>query len=327
MYNICILGNTGKKIEDAYSWFVKTTYQGMVLNGHNVYGFDYKSHSFSEIRNFLFDKTPDIIFTHLTMHNHKDKFDMMEIFDSLRSLYGTKIIHTLQDARPDPRYKGDISHAFDLALVSQTENIEKFKKMWNIPVYYWPYSSLTYDKMGSYKENLDFKMPVFPGNPYSHSDRSEFIRKLQNIMNIKIIQTKSKDDIRGRTLDFSASSPCVLGLCTRYDEKIYGYNEVRPYQYMGAGAIMIMRDYEVNKEIFPNDMYFGFDSYKDPNVVKELWQKIQKMSHDEKNRMRERAFNFIQKYHSSKVRMAQTIELIGGKRDKLDIFLDELQGV
>jgi len=124
--------------------------------------------------------------------------------------------------------------------------------------------------MGKYRPELDYKMPVFPGNPNSHLDRSEFLRKLQNIMKIKIIFTKSGEDIRNKTLDFSASSPCVLGLCTRYDKKIYGYNEVRPYQYMGAGALMIMRDYNINKYIFPKDIYFGFDDYKNPEVVKEL---------------------------------------------------------
>lgn len=127
-YKICILGNTGKNINQAYSWFVKTAAEGMRLNGHEVVGFDYKSHSIEQIRDFLFDCEADIIFTHLTMHQHHNKYDMMEIFDELRSLTGTIIIHTMQDARSEPRYTGDISHAFDLALVAQTENIEKFQK-------------------------------------------------------------------------------------------------------------------------------------------------------------------------------------------------------
>lgn len=320
-YRIVILGNTGKDIRKAYSWFVKTTYEGMTLNGHEVVGFDYKSHSIDQIRDFLFSYQPDILFTHLTMHKHHDSFDMMDIFDSLRNLYDTKVIHTMQDARPNPRYSGDISHAFDLALVAQTENIEKFQKKWKIPVYYWPYSSLTYKDMGKYRPELDFKKPVFPGNPMSHPDRSAFIKKLQSVMDIKIIQTKSKDDIRDKTLNFAASSPCVLGLCTGYDKNIWGYNEVRCWQFMGAGSIMIMRDYECNKYIFPPNLYFGFDSYKDPKIVKSIWNKIKRMSDKDKNDMRKKAFDFIQSYHSSKVRMAQTIEVIEGKREKLDIFL------
>jgi len=126
-YKICILGNTGNNPLSAYSWFVRTTANGMKENDHEVYGFDYKKHSIDKIQDFLFDLKPDILFTHLTMHEHHDKYDIMEIFDSLRSLYDTKIIHTMQDARDEPRYNGDISHAFDLALVSQIQNIKKFE--------------------------------------------------------------------------------------------------------------------------------------------------------------------------------------------------------
>ena len=48
------------------------------------------------------------------------------------------------------------------------------------------------------------------------------------------------------------------------------------------------------------------------------------MTDNEKNDMRQKAFDFVQKYHSSKERMRQTIELIEEKRDKLDIFLEDI---
>lgn len=321
-YKIVILGNTGNNIDKAYSWFCLTLSQGLKLNGHEVVGFDYKSHSIEQIRDFLFDYKPDILFTHLTMHGHHDKFTMMEVFDNLRSLFGTIIIHTLSDARTEPRYSGDISHAFDMALISTYKNINKFQKYWNIPIHYWPYSSLTYNSRGKYKKELDFGKPVFPGNPGSHKDRANFIQKLQSNMDVKVIKTKSKDDIRGRTLDFSASNPCVLCLSTRY-EMNNGFTDVRKYQFGGAGAIMICRPHDIASKIIPDNLWFPFYSYDNRGVeqVKEYWDKIKKMGDNEKNKMKQKVFDFIQKYHSSKVRMQQTIELIEGKRDKLDIFL------
>jgi len=321
-YKIVILGNTGNNPFDAYSWFVRTTAQGFYLNGHEVVGFDYKSHSIEQIRDFLFDYKPNILFTHLTFHNKHDKFTIMDIFNNLRSLIGTIVIHTLSDARTEPRYNGDISHAFDMALISTYKNIDKFQKYWNIPVYYWPYSSLTYDSRGKYKKELDFKKPVFPGNPGSHKDRTEFVQKLQSNMDIKVIKTKSKDDIRNRTLNFSASSSAVLCLSTRY-EMNNGFTDVRPYQFGGSGSIMICRPHDIQKYIIPEDLYFTFYSYDNKGLeqVKEHWEKIKKMSDNEKDEMKQKVFDFIQKYHSSKVRMAQTIELIEGKREKLDIFL------
>lgn len=322
---ICILGNTGNKIEKAYSWFVCTTWQGLTLNGHEVVGFDYKSHTIEQIQEFLFSYQPHILFTHLTFHKHHNMYDMMEIFDSLRNLYDTKIIHTLSDAREEPRYKGDISNAFDMALISTYYNVEKFQNYWKVPVYYWPYSSLTYEKMGNYKKELDFGKPVFPGNPYSHEDRTKFLNMLKSEMDIKIIKTKSKDDIRNRTLDFSVSSPCVLCLSTRYDMN-NGFTDTRKFQYGGAGAIMLCRPHEYGYKIIPEDMWFTFKSYDKDGIkeIKEHWNKIEKISNFEKNNLRIKIFNFMQKYHSSKVRMKQTIELIEGKRNKLDIFLDEI---
>lgn len=323
-YKICILGNTNSDPRKAYSWFCKTTAQGLVLNGHEVIGFDYKSHSIDKIHDFLIKHKFDILFTHLTFHGHHKVEKILEIFDEVRSCFDTKIIHTMQDARPEPRYKGDVSFAFDLALVGQKQNIDKFSRSWNIPVYYWPYSSMTYDRMSKYNKRYDFGVPVFPGNPDSHQDRKEFLRKLDSIMKIRILRTKSGVDIREKNLEFSRSTPCVLGLCTRYDWPLYGYFEVRPWQYLGAGACMIIRPYKDFHKVVDQKYYYSIDSYsmQAAHQVRDHWHRIQK----DKNtiKLRQEVFDFIQKYHSSKVRMQQTIEVIEGKREKLNIFLDEI---
>lgn len=319
----CILGNTGKNVRTAYSWFCKTTAQGLMLNNCNVVGYDYKSHTIDQIYNFLRDGKFDILFTHLTFHRHHNTEKILEIFDEIRTCLDTKIIHTMQDARTEPRYKGDISFAFDMALVGQIKNIPKFKKYWKIPVYYFPYASMTYDRMGYYKKELDFRLPVFPGNPNSHPDRADFLKKLQSKMRFKIISTKSPEDIRKETLNFSKSNPCVLGFCTRYEQPLYGYYEVRPWQYLGAGACMILRPYKGFENVIDPKLYYSINSYSvnDAERVAKYWKKIQKENHDS---MRENAFNFVQKYHSSMVRIKQVIEILEDKREKLNIFLDEI---
>lgn len=319
-YNICILGNTGKNPFTAYSWFVKTVAQGFCLNGHNIFGLDYKSHTIEQIEKFLFNNDIDILFTHLTFHRHHDSFRIMELFDNLRRLNGTIVIHTMNDARSEPRYTGNISSAFDLALVGQYENIEKFQNYWKIPVYYWPYSGLTYSKMGEYNSKLDFGKPVFPGSPNSHSDRTKFLEKLKNKIDMKIIPTKSKEDIRDHTHDFSISNPCVLGLCTGYEYPIKGYFDVRPIQFLSSSAIMIMRKYENMDKVIPDELYYpiyGYDD-KDADQVKEYWEEIKKK---DLIKFRKEIFNFMQRYHSSKERMRETLEIIEEKRDQLDVFV------
>jgi hypothetical protein len=91
-------------------------------------------------------------------------------------------------------------------------------------------------------KDLMFKKPIFTGSPNSHKDRSQFIKKLQEIMPIKIVTTKSSENLRGRTPELSVSAKCILGLCTGYD--IGGYIDVRPFQYLGTGACMIMRKFK-----------------------------------------------------------------------------------
>lgn len=169
-----------------------------------------------------------------------------------------------------------------------------------------PYASLTYDEIGMYDKSLDFKMPVFTGSENAHKDRKKFIEKLKALMEIKVIQTQGPNDLRNKTLDLSASS-VILGLCTGYD--VDGYVDVRPFQYLGAGAVMIMRKFKGMDELIPEDLYYSFDSYDDPQIVKQHWDEIQKTGN---LRLKRRVFDYMQQHHSSKVRIKQIIDILKG---------------
>jgi len=309
-----ILGNTNNPItktpDQPYSWFVKTFWQGLVLNGHTVKLIDYKTNSLEKIKNEIINFKPSAVFTHLTFHKFKDTEQVMDMFKYITNTIETKFVHTVGDARTHDRYMKDISHAFHLALVSNHVIKTNAEKCWNIPTFYCPYSSLTYTKMGAYQKNLDFGMPVFTGSDASHEDRKQFIQKLQKIMQIKIVRTQSGQDLRDHTLNLSASSP-ILGLCTGYDG-IDGYMDVRPFQYLGTGALFIARAFPGTDSIIPRDIYFSFDGYEniDADKVKEYFNKISKMSDIEKHSMQLKSFNYIQQNHSSKIRMKEVINLL-----------------
>jgi len=315
---IIILGNTGNNINNAYSWFVKTTYEGFTLNGHNVIGVDWKKNSLDTIKEIVYDFKPNIIFTHLTFHHHKKLPDVFQLFRDFKSK-GIKMIHTLSDARDEPRYDGDLREVFDFAFVSQLENLDKFKSYWNIPVFFWPYSSLTLNKIPQKNPKFSFQHPLFTGSQSSHKDRSEFIKELRKIMKIIIVKTKSKNDLRKYTPEVSISSKCILGLCTGYD--IGGFIDVRPFQYLGCGAFMISRKFKWQEKILPDDIHVLFHSYDNPEIVKELW-KI--WENKDTSKIREKAFNFIQKYHSSKVRMFNTLNVIMEKQNSVKALIDEI---
>jgi len=302
-----ILGNTNL----GYSWFVLTFTQGLMLNGVDVRHIDYKSTPLQQIKNKLIDFKPDMIFTHLSFHNHIHPTDrVLNFFKDIKKHIDVKVIHTCNDARTKDRYMGDISGAFDIALVGSYPLLMNCEKVFNVPVFFCPYSSLTYDKMADFAPDLAFKNPVFTGSPGAHrtgwaDNRAGFIEALQKVMPIKIFKTQSGQDLRSRTPELSVSAKCILGLCVGYE--IPGYMDVRPFQYLGTGAFMIMRKFNGMDEFIPDDLYVPFYNYDEPQYVKKLWERYKDKDTTE---IRENAFNYIQQHHSSMVRIKAVLNII-----------------
>lgn len=302
-----ILGNTNL----GYSWFVLTFTQGLMLNDVDVMHIDYKSTPLPQIKNKLLDFKPDMIFTHLSFHNHIHSTDrVLNFFNDIKKHIDVKVIHTCNDARTEDRYMGDISGAFDIALVGSYPMVMNCKKVFNVPVFFCPYSSLTYDRMSNFAPDLSFSKPVFTGSPGAHrtgwaDNRAGFIEALQKIMDIKIFKTQSGQDLRHRTPELSVSAKCILGLCVGYE--IPGYMDVRPFQYLGTGAFMIMRKFNGMDNFIPDDLYVPFYNYDEPQYVKQLWEKWQ---HKDTSEMRRKAFEYIQENHSSMRRIQNILRLV-----------------
>lgn len=303
-----ILGNT--KLN--YSWFVLTFRQGLKLNDYEVFEIDYKSTPLPQIKKTLLKIKPDVIFTHLSFHSHIHPTNtVLQFFKEIKNQIPVKVVHTCNDARTHDRYMGDLRGSFDLALVGSYPMVTNCSKKFKIPVFFTPYSSLTYSEMAKPVNDLSFNIPVFTGSPGAHrtgwaDNRADFIENLQKIMPIKIFKTQSAQDLRKRTPQLSVSAKCILGLCVGYE--IPGYMDVRPFQYLGTGAFMIMRKFNDMDTYIPDDLYFPFYNYDDPHYVKELWDEFKNKDTSD---IRKRAFNYIQEHHSSKVRMKQILKLLG----------------
>jgi len=307
MKKAVILGNT----KLGYSWFVLTFKQGLKLNNVDVLEIDYKSNTLNIIKKRILDYNPDFIFTHLSFHSHIHPVNtVLQFFKDIKNNIDTKIIHTCSDARTHDRYMGDLRGVFDLALVGSYPMVKNCQSAFKIPVFFCPYSSITYDKMSAPASDLAFNIPVFTGSPGAHrqgwaDNRAEFIESLQKIMPIKIFKTQSGQDLRKRTPELSVSAKCILGLCVGYE--IPGYMDVRPFQYLGTGAFMIMRKFNGMDDFIPDDLYVPFNSYNNPNQVKKLWNE---WKNKDTSKMRENAFNYIQQMHSSKIRIKNVLTIL-----------------
>ena len=292
-----ILGNT----KLGYSWFYLTYKQGLLLNGVDVVDIDYKSNSLNDIKNMLISLNPDIVFTHLSFHYRFRSTDIvLQMQRDVIKQTGCKFVHVVMDARKEDRYMGDISDAFHIAFVGNFEMLENCKNAWKIPVYYTPYSSLVYDSMGKQVKELMFQEAVFTGLPGIHTDRQQFLKKLSQKIPIKIFETQSGNDLRNRTLELSASAKCILGLCTGYE--ISGYIDVRPFQYLGAGACMIIRKFSNMDDLIPDNLYYPITSYANDGVMMAI-DHYHRILREDTSLMQQAAFSYIQKFHSCKVRI------------------------
>ena len=313
---IAILGNTRLN----YSWFVLTHRQGLKMNGHTVIEIDYKTTPLMEIYNRLVSEKPKYVFTHLTFHQHIHPAPViLDIYKKITKACGAKFIHTLCDARHEPRYNKDISDAFHMAFINQTQNLEKFQNYWKIPVIFAPYCALAQEELAKPVNELTFdNRLIFTGSPGAHKERVDFLRRVQQIMPLIYLQTQSANDLRHRTPELSISTKAILSACVGYD--IMHYNEVRPWQYLGAGACLIHRKFKGEDDLIPNDLYLEYNS---PQEVKEQFARID-VEPEMIMARRKKAFNFIQKYHNSKVRMYNIMECLEERQSTTKSFIWEL---
>lgn len=301
---IGILGN----VNLGYSWFYLTHKQGIERNGYELFELDYRSHNLRSLKQTLINAKCDIVYTHLTFHASINPIGLvLQMYREVNKAVGTKFIHTLNDARKSDRYMGDISDFVYMAFVGNRDCLDVCRKAWKIPVHLSPYSSLCYDEIAKPVKDLAFEVPVFTGSPGTHKDRKRFIQKLQSIMEIKTFHTQSGNDLRNRTPELSASAKCILGLCTGYDVDLY--IDVRPFQYLGTGAFMIMRKFRNMDEIIPDDLYISFDSYSD-NDAYFVKEQFEYWKDKDTTKIRKKAFDFIQQNHSCEIRIGEEIRLI-----------------
>jgi hypothetical protein len=311
MKKVVILGNVKSPMgrPEPYSWFVLTYTQGLKMNGVDVHYLDWKTNSIQQVKEKLISMKPDVVFTHLSFHfNLKPTAKVLQMQKEVKNAIGCKFVHVTMDARSNDRYMGDVRGAFDIAFVGNFEMLENGRKSWKIPAFYSPYSSLCYDKMASPSPEFNFNDAVFTGGPKTHPDRWAFIQKLQKRIPIKIYQTQSDNDVRNKTPELSASAKLILGLCTGYN--INGYIDVRPWQYLGAGACCAIRRFKGMDDLIPRDLYFGFDTYNegDADLVAEYYRRSLS---ENTMPMREKAFNYIQQNHSCKIRLKEIIDRVG----------------
>lgn len=314
---ITLLGNTypvGCPHKKMYSWWMLTMVDGLKRLGYEVQLINYRDTNFKSIVNNITNFKSSHIWTHLTFHKIHPVNEIAEVFKKFRK-NGIKIGHFLGDARTEDRYLQDVSEFMDYAFMSNHEVIKNMEKHWNIPMWYLPYGSLTFDEFPKIHSMKDERM-VFTGTRNVHQDRINFLNKLDRKTSILYFSNEKCLDRIEQTKQLAQSSESILALCTGYDSSVYGFMDVRFWQYLGAGGFVIGRRFPIQDLLIPNDLYIGFNDYSDNSVdyvIEQHNQWLYDKTTLKKNNLQKAAFDFIQEKHSSIQRVKYIFDCIDGK--------------
>ena len=307
-YRVVGLGN----YFDYYSYFLYGIMEGTILNGHlfravPLFGQQSLRHVFEQIIWFK----PHLLLCHMIFnkapHNQAEVLKMMK---KIRA-HGIKVAYHAGDARPTPRYEGNISQYVDFALCNH-DLMKKYSEIWGVPCYYWPYAGLYQTEIvksaGQFKSKIAFAGSL--GDSTHHQPRAQFIKNLTTRIPVTTFPTENSGNTRFQTAELASSADCVLGFQMGLD--IPGYLDVRPFQYMAAGALYFHDKHPfMDKFFIPNVHYVPFERDNVDDFVGKYIYYVEQYP-EKAMQIKNYAFNYIQKYHSYKERMASIFSLLNG---------------
>lgn len=318
---IALIGNTVRE----YSAFVTGVREGIIRLGHRYRGIDFRSMSPEQTWHLLKEFKPDYVFTHMILNASIGKTPQtLDVLAKIRGETGAKIIHTMQDARRTSRYPHDISDSVDMGLLNQTECLEDFEKTWGIPCHYWPYATLYQRAMAEPDPALERFEFVYTGNMNNnlYKERTDFVNAVRKRIKLFVFKTQEDGDKRALTAELAATAKAVFGMGLQYD--IDGYIDVRPFQYCGAGALLITHNYKGMEKVFENGKHLvAFEGYDVDNVV-QLYSHYRENA-EKADRIRRTGFEYVQRCHNWEVRVQDAIDTIEGRRKRPRVFLADWQ--
>jgi hypothetical protein len=306
-YRIVILG----KWNSYLSYFLMGSLQGVFLNGSLARSVSLENNTINEVAEQINFFKPHAILAHTIFDNLPHREQLFNILRKSRR-EGTKVFYHAGDARPDPRYPKPINDIVDYVLINHWPMMPSYN-VWKVPCIHWPYMALNQDKLAEpvdvYKCDLAFTGSL--SDNQHHAPRARFIQQLKSKISVKVFPTPESGNTRFQTPELAASAGSVLGFQMGLD--VSGYQDVRIWQYCGAGALYFHDKHPVVERFFRDGVhYVGFER----DNIEDFYNKWQhyRNNQDESNNIRQQAFEYVQKYHSSKERMKQVINILEGKK-------------
>ena len=300
---------------DYYSHFLYGTMEGAIRCGAWFRPIALFGTSLDKIKEQVDFFKPNILLCHCIFNRHPhNREEVLGMLKMLRKKYGTKVFYHAGDARTQPRYPQDISDFVDVCLVNHLE-LKQLEEIWKVKCYNWPYACLHQYRISDVDPDMVQDL-VFTGSLSDvnhHAPRAAFIKHLSQKVKVKVYPDDRIGNSRFFTDVVSASAKAVLGFQMGCD--INGYVDVRPFQYIGAGALYI-QDKHNNMDYFfqEGQHYAGFERDNIESFC-EVYQRYVVDYPYEGEAIRKQGFKYAQSVHSTKVRMEKVIQIYqnGGK--------------
>jgi len=304
-----------------YSHFLHGILEGTIRNRgwfRPVYLFQGLDEIEMQIRWFR----PHLIIGHMYFNKrpHEPR-QLLKMLGRIREM-GTKVAYHMGDAKIVSKFPDDISKFVDFALVNHT-NYQEIEKAWGVPCHHWPY--MCFQQNGGEKKAEFEKKVVFTGSLDDgkyHGARKIFIEKLRKEIEVTTFPNSQVGNTRFMTADVSMSAGCVLGV--QMEPQINGYLDVRPFQYIGSGALYFQDRCEAMDRVFKPDYHYV--SYRTGSVEDFITKyKYYVEEHPEEGeKIRLQGRRFCQNYHSTKERVKFAMDIAEGKEVTNRIYLKDL---
>ena len=315
-WRIVILGN----IIDYYSYFTYGMLEGAIRNGAWAKTVQLIGRSVKDIRDELVWFKPHFIIAHMIFGPLRN--DVLSMLHDLRRKMGTKVVYHMGDARMTPRYPHPINEWVDLGLVNHGM-FDHFSAIWRIPCIHFPYMCFYQKDIADFDHRYASAI-AFTGDFDSsthHGPRKAFVNNLKRLIKIKTYPTPETGNTRFQTAELAASSDAVLGMQMGTDIPLY--QDVRPFQYIGAGAVYFHDECEgIDTFFMPGKHYIPYERDNAKHLI-EQYNKYVISKPDRGYSIRRAGFEFCQKYHSTKERVASIIRYFEGA-DPLPLYKNQI---
>lgn len=257
------------------------------------------------IRQRIADVRPDVLWTHMLLWPPPGSPAVAQLVAVVAEAarVGARVVIHDGDYKPATRHPEDISAWCALALCNHAFD----RSAWKVPTLRWPYFAFAQDRIADANRALacDLFFAGSVGTGPVYAARTKLLEDVR-AKGVRLrLPAAGEGNTLLRTAEIAASSGAVLGFGR---PGVAGWVDTRVFQYPGAGAILLHDDGAGYLE--PWQHFVPYPSGSAAGIADALGR-LRRLSPGARQNIRDRAFAFVQKHHSSVARVSEALAHLG----------------